>query len=248
MRTSPHTECTCRQCGTVFSLPTSRVKRGNGAFCSQACVDARRESLRTTHTCAHCGEDFTFPTTDLKWSPKRYCSRRCAGLGQRAETDRLFWNHVDRSRGPDACWEWERGIDHRGYGITGSRDGSEGAHRRSWELTYGPIPDGLCVLHHCDHRSCVNPAHLFLGTRADNTADMVAKGRQRSLSGEAWHQAHPPYQRMRGETHYAARLSDIDVAAIRVRYRSGERQASLAAEFGVKQGYVSKIVRGKVRH
>lgn len=66
-----------------------------------------------------------------------------------------------------------------GYGKLKSDDGLIGAHRASWILANGPIPDGLCVLHRCDNPPCVNPAHLWVGTHADNAADKVAKGRAR---------------------------------------------------------------------
>lgn len=90
-----------------------------------------------------------------------------------------FWEKVDRSGGPEACWPWT-GATQKGYGAFGLEDGKiVRAHRFMWEITYGPIPDGLNVLHHCDNRPCCNPhpTHLFLGTFQDNTLDMVIKGR-----------------------------------------------------------------------
>ncbi len=78
------------------------------------------------------------------------------------------------------CWDWTASLGNHGYGVLGlggRTDGKDLAHRISWELSKGDIPEGVCVLHKCDRRSCVNPDHLFLGSKADNTADMVAKGR-----------------------------------------------------------------------
>lgn len=85
-----------------------------------------------------------------------------------------FWNYVDKT---DTCWLW-RGSKHSGYGVINVPGrGRPRAHRLSYEMAIGPIPDGLLVCHTCDIRECVRPEHLFLGTAKDNTADCIAKGR-----------------------------------------------------------------------
>lgn len=88
-----------------------------------------------------------------------------------------FWERVDRSGGPGACHPWTRAKTPRGYGAVTWHNRSQRAHRMAWIITYGPIPAGLNVLHRCDNPPCCNSAHLFLGTAADNNADMRAKGR-----------------------------------------------------------------------
>ena len=85
-----------------------------------------------------------------------------------------FWQRVDQS---DDCWMWQGYKNNYGYGLIGTTGKKTQAHRYSYTLAYGPIPDGLWVLHHCDQPACVRPDHLFLGTTQDNTADMIAKKR-----------------------------------------------------------------------
>lgn len=86
-----------------------------------------------------------------------------------------FWRFVCKS---DACWEWTASIGSHGYGQLTYLQQKYTAHRLSWELHRGPIPDGLFVLHKCDNRRCVKPDHLFLGTQRENLEDMTRKGRR----------------------------------------------------------------------
>lgn len=80
----------------------------------------------------------------------------------------------------DGCWAWDRGLKESGYGVARTHEKTITAHRLSYLAFNGEIPAGLCVLHKCDVRVCVNPEHLFLGTHRDNAQDMVRKGRHYS--------------------------------------------------------------------
>lgn len=149
-----------------------------------------------------------------------------------ARADRL-WARVDR-RGPDECWPWRLKPDVGGYGeyAEGSKSNRyrTRAHRVAWELTNGPIPDGLLVCHHCDNRTCCNPAHLFLGTHADNTADMMAKGRH-------WN---PPRD---GEHNGNSKLTDAQRAEIiETFHRGGVTKAALSRRYGVTDVRISQII------
>lgn len=141
------------------------------------------------------------------------------------------------------CWEWNLSHLPNGYGRVSRRRGLL-AHRWAWEVANGPIPVGLCVLHRCDNRGCVNPGHLFLGTHRDNTQDALNKGRL-DLT--------PPSQRRNwkpgrptGETNGSAKLTREAVAEIRSAYRAGGvLQRELAARYGVSQVAVSKAIRSE---
>ena len=92
----------------------------------------------------------------------------------------LILRFMSKIRIDERCWEWQGACDESGYGEIRMRPGKSKAHRVSYLLFKGAIPDGWCVLHHCDNPPCVNPRHLFLGTKQDNVIDMMNKGRHAS--------------------------------------------------------------------
>ena len=124
------------------------------------------------------------------------------------------------------CWYWKGGAYPNGYGRVGYNGREICAHRLSWIIHCGEIPDGLWVLHRCDVPLCVNPNHLFLGTHLDNESDKVSKGRQ-----------------MHAEGHYAAKLNWTAVRHIRA---SGRKGLDLARDFHVSPSLISMIRAGKV--
>lgn len=143
-----------------------------------------------------------------------------------------FMANVKRLDGEDGCWEWQRSLNTGGYGVTSSGP----AHRASYQFHVGPIATGLWVCHHCDNRKCVRPDHLFLGTPADNIADMVKKGRNGTC---------PTALHARGENVRGAKLTDEMVREIRSRVAAGRSNIETGRLFGVDASTVSNIAHRK---
>jgi hypothetical protein len=140
-----------------------------------------------------------------------------------------FWAKVNKN-GPihpehGQCWVWIAKLDHDGYGRFWFAGKIVGAHRFSWEQANGAIPEGLCVLHHCDNPPCVRPDHLFIGTNKDNMDDRNAKGRAAGA---------------KGERNGRARLTVDQVRAILEDTRSGRK---IAPDYGISYQQVSRIKR-----
>lgn len=137
-----------------------------------------------------------------------------------------FWSHVVKG---ETCWEWQGSTrGHMQYGSfrLGSRTYS--AHRASWELTHGPIPEGLSVLHDCDNPRCVRPDHLYLGTHAQNMADKVSR------------------RRVAGERHPTAKLTDQQAEEIKALFAVGSlTKKAIAARYGITPTHVRSIVQGR---
>lgn len=140
----------------------------------------------------------------------------------------------------NGCFLWTGGRMRGGYGGLWLDRRKWTAHRLAYTIWRRPIPAGLFVCHHCDTPSCINPAHLFLGTQADNLQDAKRKGRTASglRSGPHTH----PERLERGEKHWNSKLTQRSVAEIRARYPNGETLHSLARKFGVSPATISRVV------
>lgn len=140
-----------------------------------------------------------------------------------------FWRNLTPGS-PDECWEWQ-GQMSRKYGVLSISRVPRLAHRLSYELHNGPIPDGMSVCHSCDNPVCCNPSHLWIGTHADNNADMRAKGRDAPLVAR------------NGEDNGFSKLREVDVLEIRRLATNGIAQIELARRYNVCPTTIGFVVR-----
>lgn len=148
---------------------------------------------------------------------------------------RSLWDRFHDKVMPEpntGCWLWVGAVKELGYGVIGLGRRDEGtakAHRVSWELHRGPIPEGMCILHRCDQPMCVNPNHLFCGTLADNMQDCVRKGRNYLPDNK-------------GEKATWSKLTEDAVRDIRSRVLAG---TEYARKYNVSKSAIYEIWRGK---
>lgn len=127
------------------------------------------------------------------------------------------------------CWIWQAQTVFPGYGRFWLYGKNMTAHRASWLIFKGNIPENLCICHKCDNPSCVNPEHLFLGTHKENSVDMKIKGRSKP-----------------GEKNGCSKVIDIHRDEIINKYLQGHTQRNLAKEYKVAQSTIWKIIRKKI--
>lgn len=134
---------------------------------------------------------------------------------------KIFWSRVNKTV---TCWEWTAGLSSGGYGLMFNGNITTGAHRFSWELHNGEIPNGLFVLHECDNTKCVNPKHLFLGTQLDNIEDRYKKQRTNK------------------------KLSDDEITEIRnAHIKFGFTRKELSLMYEIHYGHVVSIINKRRR-
>lgn len=129
------------------------------------------------------------------------------------------------------CHEWQKHVQPAGYGVIKIHRKSQQAHRASYAVNVGPIPDGMVVMHKCDNPRCVNPEHLAIGSNSDNVRDMINKGRSR---------VHGRF----GSQNQRARLHESDIGTIKNRRAGGETYKEIAADYGVHLATIHSAVKG----
>lgn len=183
----------------------------------------------TPSYCAECGTEFYVPPSHR--GKRGYCSRKCRAVAQskwqHRPLEERFWEKVDKS---GECWLWTAAMLKTGYGSIRVNGKGERAHRVAYELEIGPIPHGMLLRHSCDNPKCVNPAHLIVGTKRENTQDALDRG-----------------QHLTGERDPKCKLSKDAVLTIRIAANNGVPGAFLAKQFGISESHVSGIKHGANR-
>lgn len=182
-------------------------------------------SVKIPLSCANCSAVFQV-LPYLVRRGRKYCSASCQRKGRFAPATSRFWARVEKS---DACWLWTGPLINAGYGKFKVESRTRSAHRFSYELRHGPIPEGMIICHTCDNPPCVNPDHLFLGTNKDNSRDMVAKNRA---------------ARLRGERANGVKLTTEDVLEIRRLRKAGVACEEVARQFSLTKAHVWRVAQG----
>lgn len=232
--------CQKEYVGGIFPSRTTK-------FCSRTCMAKGFESSLIKYTCLRCNKDFEKKSFQTKG---KFCSIKCIKfignkdtlksrlnkgpwqLATEEEKLSLLKKNFDRIIvKKDGCWDTKKKCFDSGYfSINTGKRKSILAHRVSWMIYKGPIPDGLWVLHRCDNPRCTNPDHLFLGTPSDNMRDCINKNRK-----------NPPF----GSSHYNVLLNDDKVKDIRILIEQGYSQSNIGKKFNVSPSTIQNIADGK---
>jgi len=142
-----------------------------------------------------------------------------------------IFSNIDYPGNDNDCWKWIGYFNNKGYGNIGLFGTYHLAHRLIYQCYHGKINPNICVLHHCDNTVCVNPNHLFLGTRKDNILDMVNKQRQNT---------------QKGSKHCNAKLTEDDVVEMMNGTITGKytRIADIVKSYNVSEVVIRKIFKG----
>lgn len=160
----------CKWCNKPFKVWPAHLRKRPAKFCSNSCYHSFMRSVHVPRCRPRrCRQCHAIVLTFV-W----FCSRTCRQTYMDKAISGRFWSKVTQG---DSCWTWAAGYFSDGYGAFCRNGQNVHAHRVAYELTYGRVPKGLVVRHKCDNPPCVRPDHLESGTPADNSHDMVERGR-----------------------------------------------------------------------
>lgn len=172
-----------------------------------------------------------------QWEARKYCSISCRNRDTKPIPVHIrFWSYVNKS---NECWAWTGSTDEHGYGRISLYVGSSPlkAHRLSYEMRNGPIPEGMVIRHKCDNPNCVNPDHLEIGTQKDNARDMVERGRFNEKV----------IQNLKREPALTAKqvreIESINFVSLNGR-GIGEKVQDVAKRYGVSTSVITQIKKG----
>jgi hypothetical protein len=250
----------CAYCHQEFLAFPSLIKAGGAKYCKNHCRLKHKNEIkkendriknliikRKIHSskmkeCLMCGKQFKVYSCNLEKGMGKFCAISCATqyrihvlndhpLINRGSYFEKFFNKISKEDHEKGCWIWIGHKNKAGYGRIRQKYKDKTAHRFSWEIFNGPIPESMFICHTCDNPPCCNPDHLFLGTPKDNTQDCIKKNRQR-------------YQK--GSAHNMAKLSESEIPKIRELLKNGEKQYIIARMFNVSPMIISKIKHRKL--
>jgi hypothetical protein len=221
-------------------------------------IDVTGLPLIVERVCRYCEANFIIPRSQLKHRRADYCGYHCRGMGERTVLADRFWPKVNQT---PTCWLWTARLNKGGYGTfgPGGREHNRLATHIAWKLATGTYPpSGMLVCHSCDVRACIRNdepgiyiirgiarprfGHLWLGTHADNAADMIEKGRQPSPTERSTVMLeHAP----KGERNGRSKLNRSTIAEIAAKHAAGVSQVALAGEYHLAQSTISRLVNGK---
>lgn len=226
----------CEYCSKDFNAIIANIKHNSSheRFCSRNCaykgrrrVPAVKQAL-IPKICEFCKNEFHAKLNLCLVSEKhgKYCSRSCANKGRKQLTrEELFYKNTIMPEDKNECWIYKKTYPGK-YGAITINGKTSAAHRYSYKLHIGDIPDGLVIAHKCDNKSCVNPAHLFAATVRENVLDMLKKQRNNPRKG-----ADNPW----------VKLNDEKVRDIKLKLKDGATMRSLSEKYGVSVSSIQQI-------